>query len=77
MTEIYNGMPGDSNLELSWKKSQRSGPSGNCVEVAKLPDGGVAVRNSRFTSGPALVFTKAEIEAFLGGVQDGEFDYLV
>ena len=76
MTAIYNGMPGDSNSELIWRKSQRSGPQGNCVEIAKLPDDGVTVRNSRFTDGPALMFTKAEIEAFLGGVQDGEFDYL-
>lgn len=77
MTAIYNGMPGDSMTELVWKKSQRSSPQGNCVEVAKLPGGGVAMRNSRHTDGPALVFTKAEIEAFLGGAQDGEFDYLV
>jgi hypothetical protein len=77
MTAIYNGMPGDSNSDLVWKKSQRSGAQGNCVEVAKLADGGVAVRNSRFAGGPALVFTKAEIEAFLGGVHDGEFEYLV
>ncbi|MBP2355729.1 hypothetical protein JOF29_006839 [Kribbella aluminosa] len=77
MTEIYNGMAGDSDISLSWKKSQRSGPQGNCVEVAKLPDGGTAVRNSRFANGPALVFTKAEMEAFLGGVHDGEFDDLI
>ncbi|MBB6567543.1 DUF397 domain-containing protein [Kribbella sandramycini] len=77
MTAIYNGMPGDSNSDLAWFKSQRSNPSGNCVEVAKLPGGGVAMRNSRHTDGPALVFTKAEIEAFLGGVHDGDFDSLV
>jgi hypothetical protein len=41
-----------------------------------LPDGGVAVRNSRLPSGPALVYTGAEIRAFLSGVKDGEFDDL-
>ena len=27
--------------------------------------------------GPALVFTDAELEAFLGGVKDGDFDDLL
>jgi hypothetical protein len=46
------------------------------VEVAELPDGGIAVRNSRHPSGPALVYTRAEIAAFLTGVKNGEFDDL-
>lgn len=47
------------------------------MEFARLPGGEVAVRNSRFPDGPALVYTRAEIEAMLLGVKDGEFDHLV
>jgi hypothetical protein len=43
------------------------------VEAAFLPDGAVAVRNSRHPAGPALVFTAAEWDAFIGGAADGEF----
>ena len=55
-------------------KSSHSGPTGgNCVEIAFLPDGDVAMRNSRYPDGPALLFTSAEWTAFLGGARDGEF----
>jgi hypothetical protein len=58
-----------------WIKSSFSGPTGgNCVEVAFLAGGQVAVRNSRHAAGPALVFTAAEWDAFLCGVRGGEFD---
>ena len=57
-----------------WVKSSYSGPTGgNCVEIAFLADGGVAMRNSRDPEGAALVFTRAEWDAFLGGARDGEF----
>jgi hypothetical protein len=35
------------------------------------------MRNSRDPEGPALIYTPAEIEAFLGGVRDGDFDNLL
>lgn len=62
---------------LSWRKSRRSGALGNCVEVAALADGEVAVRHSQRPDGPVLVYTRAEMAAFLSGAKDGEFDDLV
>ena len=73
---LYNGMPASELPDVSWRKSRRSNPSGNCVELAALPDGQVALRNSRFPEGPVLVYTRAEITALLGGVRDGDFDHL-
>jgi uncharacterized protein DUF397 len=71
---IRNGMQA-SDLNVAWHKSSWSGPQGgNCVEVAKLPDGQVALRNSRHPSGPALLFTAAEWDAFSKGIVGGEFD---
>lgn len=61
---------------LPWRKSRASNPSGNCVELAPLPGGDVAVRNSRHPAGPVLIYTRAELAAFLKGAQNGEFDDL-
>jgi hypothetical protein len=35
------------------------------------------MRNSRDPHGPALLFTPAEIEAFVLGARDGDFDDLL
>ncbi|GIF09613.1 DUF397 domain-containing protein [Actinoplanes siamensis] len=57
-----------------WSKSTRSGAdSDNCVEVAFVDDA-IAVRDSKNPSGPALIFTTAEWDAFVHGAKDGEFD---
>jgi hypothetical protein len=72
----YNGMPAEDLAGIVWRKSSHSNSQGNCVEFAQLPDGSVAMRNSRFPQGPALVYTRAEISALLAGAKDGEFDDL-
>jgi hypothetical protein len=46
----------------------------NCVEVAFLPTGHVAVRDTKDRSRPPHVHTAAEWQAFLAGVRAGEFD---
>jgi len=74
--QVNNGIPADQLVSARWRKSQASNPSGACVEVAELDGGAVAVRNSRHPSGPALIYTRAEIEAFLIGAKNGEFDDL-
>lgn len=77
MQHIVNGVPADELGGVLWRKSSASNPSGNCVELAKLPDGAIAVRNSRDPSGPALIYTRAEMAAFLRGAKDGDFDNLI
>ncbi|MFC8454235.1 DUF397 domain-containing protein [Kitasatospora sp. NPDC057223] len=76
MHHTYNGMAAADLQGVLWQKSRHSNSQGNCVEFAALPDGSVAMRNSRFPDGPALIYTRAEIAALLLGAKDGEFDHL-
>jgi hypothetical protein len=77
MYQPHNGIAAGELTALTWQKSRRSNPSGNCVELAELPGGGIAVRNSRYPDGPALIYTLDEIAAFIAGARDGDFDNLV
>lgn len=74
---VHNGMSARHLGHAAWRRSRYSGSVGNCVELAPLTDGGIAVRNSRHPDGPALVYTKEEITAFLFGAKDGEFDDMI
>jgi hypothetical protein len=65
----------DELATAKWFKSSRSNGTGNCVEVAFLDGGDVALRDTKDQGrGPIMVFTSAEWDAFIGGVQGGEFD---
>lgn len=72
MDHDFSGAQASLVRTAAWRKSSYSTPSGNCVEAAELTSG-VALRDSRFPDGPALVFTSAEWDAFLSGVRAGCF----
>ena len=80
MDEKMQGVPvggrADDLGPVTWRKSAASNPRGDCVELARLVTGDVAVRNSRDPHGAALVYTPSEIAAFLAGAKNGEFDDL-
>lgn len=71
---ISNGISALRLTGAVWRKSSHSGAVGNCVEVAATGGGNIAVRNSRDPHGPALIYTRDEMTAFVTGVKDGEFD---
>lgn len=70
MHALTNSVPMDA---LSWRKSTYS-TVGNCVEMAELPGGDIAIRNSKHPSSGVTTFTRGEIDAFLQGAKAGEFD---
>lgn len=62
-------------MKLVWRKAKASNSQGNCVEVADLPNGYRAVRDSKLgDKSPTLIFRPAEWDAFILGAKAGEFD---
>ena len=72
MNNVRDAVPATELAQARWVKSRHSGPTGgNCVEVASLPGGAVAVRDSRHPAGPALVFSTRQWRAFVAGAKGG------
>ncbi|KAA2254930.1 DUF397 domain-containing protein [Solihabitans fulvus] len=62
---------------MIWRKSSfSSDQGGNCVEVAALADGLMAVRDSKAPEAGTVTFTRAGMAAWIDGIKAGEFDGL-
>lgn len=68
------GEPDDADLQ--WRVSSFTQEQGTCVEVAVLPNGHVAVRNSNDRAAGIASFTRAEMTIWIKACKSGEFDDL-
>jgi hypothetical protein len=68
-------MPTPVPADARWRKSSFSADnsSGSCVEVAFLPDGDVALRDTKDRTIPAHRYTCPAWAAFVAGVRAGDF----
>ncbi|MGA2830885.1 MAG: DUF397 domain-containing protein [Streptosporangiaceae bacterium] len=54
-----------------WRTSSHSSGTGACVQVAAIPAGVIAVRDSKDPSGPRLLFSRQTWQAFTSRAKNG------
>ncbi|MFD7750217.1 DUF397 domain-containing protein [Streptomyces sp. NPDC059698] len=72
MQDLYTGMTASSIPGAQWRKSSWSDDAINCVEVCEPAENQVAVRDSKAPDGPALVFGRGTMIAFVEGSATGD-----
>ncbi|MEV8544495.1 DUF397 domain-containing protein [Streptomyces sp. NPDC051572] len=75
MTHVNN-----ANRELGprrWRKPWSGTNGGNCLEVALLGEGLIALRQSTDPDGPAQIYPAEVFSAFVSAAKDGEADFLL
>ncbi|MFJ4338581.1 DUF397 domain-containing protein [Streptomyces sp. NPDC088915] len=73
VVELLNGIGAGQLQDARWVKARASDGLNECVELAEVGES-IAMRNSRDPEGPALIFTRSELAAFVNGASKGEFD---
>jgi Domain of unknown function (DUF397) len=69
------GVRAEDITRATWLKSSISTYNGSCCEIARLLEDRVGVRDTKDKgSGPVLIFSQSEWDAFLSGAKAGEFD---
>jgi hypothetical protein len=71
-----SGAAPSADRDLTWIKASASMGADACVEFARAGEL-IAVRDSKNADTPPLMYTRAEIAAFLDGAKKGEFDHLL
>jgi Domain of unknown function (DUF397) len=74
MTEAQAGVSARAVTPgVTWRVSSLCAGNGECVAVAKLPTGHVAVRDTKNPDGPQLMLTASQWRQFIEAVQSGAF----
>jgi hypothetical protein len=70
-----HGVSAAEVAQVSWRKSTFSNLNGSCIEIGRVLPDRIGIRDTKDNgTGPVLVFTGPELDAFIAAAKAGEFD---